>query len=218
MKQRLKCYFAFTTRLYCILVLLVFPVLIIAGNVFVKWASGGHVIYGVSLTSSFLLVEIVGNYLLSGGIASKQTEKLFYLKSSARGEQLLKNVLAGDMMRRFLYFLLELLCVYALTEILPSNGAVPDVGYGNRMLAFSGLLFAGYFYGTLGITIARFFDSFRVAFVIWYLFFLPVSINCYAMGRFPESYAIPAVYLLLSILISIFSIRSVIKRLRSEPQ
>jgi len=217
MKQKLKCYFAFTTRLYCVLFLLVFPVLIIAANVFVIWMTGRHPVSGFSLTSSFFLIEIVGNYFLLGGIASRRTEKLSYLKSSVRGEWLLKNVMAADMIRRFLYFLLELLCVSVIMEILPSNGNAADSGYGSGMPILLGLLFSGYFYGTLGIMIARFFDTFRAALGIWYLSFFPVSINCVVLCEIPASYVIPAVYLLLSVPASIFSIWFVIKRLRSEP-
>ena len=74
MKQNIKCYFAVTSRFYRILILLVFPAITVAVNALIKWISGDHIFYGFSLTSSFLLIEIAGNYLLSGGIASRQTE------------------------------------------------------------------------------------------------------------------------------------------------
>ena len=218
MKQNIKCYFAVTSRLYRILILLVFPAITVAVNALIKWISGDHIFYGFSLTSSFLLIEIAGNYLLSGGIASRQTEKLGYLKSSARGEWLLKNVMCADMVRRFLYFLLELICVSAISEILPQNGWAADVRYNEGMPVFFGLLSVGYFYGTFGIMIVRFFDSFRATLIVWYLSVIPVSISCSALNKFPSSYVVPAIYLLLSILASIFSIWLVIKRLRSEPQ
>lgn len=215
MKQYLKCYFAFTTRLYCILCLLLCPAAIIVVNTLIRWISRGNTLYEFSLTMEFLLVEIIGNYLFSGGIASRQTEKLTYLKSSAMGEQVLRNVMAADMIRRFLYLLLEILCVLALSEILfQNNGTVPMNSI--RFSVFFGMLFAGYFYGTLGIMIARLFDSFRATFVIWYIAVWPLSINRYILYKEPFSYVMPAVYLVLSILVSILSIRIVIKRLKES--
>lgn len=217
-RKQLRCCFAFTTRLYCVLCLIVFPALIVAVHVVLKWTASTYSLYGFSIICCFLLVEIVGDYFTLGGIASKQIEKLSFLKTSARGGRLLKNVMIADMIRRFVYFFLEICSVAVIVGCLPVRDGMENNSYGNWPPVFMGVLLMGYFYGTFGSMIARFFESFRISFVIWYLSFFPVGISIHILYRTPSSYVLSVVYLLLSVLISVLNICFVLKRLRSEPQ
>jgi len=218
MRQLFKCYMAFTGNLYRILCLLICPAIIILVYGVIRWKIGENMAYGFSITCSFLLVEVIGNYLLSGGIASKQTEKLFYLKSSAKGEEILRNAMVADILRRFFYFVLELLLAVVISEILPENGRGSAFGKDGGISVFLGHLFAGYFYGTIGIMATRLFDSFRVAIsVLGFLFFL-ASINCRFLYLNTPSYSIAVVYLLLSIVASICSIYIVTRRFLGVPR
>lgn len=48
------------------------------------------------------MAEIFFDYFIFGGIASRETNKLEYLKTSVRGISMLKSSLAADIIRRFL--------------------------------------------------------------------------------------------------------------------
>lgn len=58
---------------------------------------------GIILISALIIsLEMYMDYFIFGGIASKDTNKLEYLKTSIRGMEILKKSLIGDAVRRFL--------------------------------------------------------------------------------------------------------------------
>lgn len=105
MKQYIKSYHAFwpvkTWMKPC--VYLLYPFIIIAG----LYLLSHKLMYYPKVCMGFacglvITVEIVLDYFVFGGIASRETNRLEYLKTSVRGMNLLKGSLITDAVRRFL--------------------------------------------------------------------------------------------------------------------
>lgn len=103
MKRLLKCYHIFLPKIWGKPFLyLVYPLLLIL--LMVKIA-GNHTFasYGVAIGCALaMFAEILVDMVVLGGVASKDTNKLEYLKTSVRGMDVLRNCIVIDGIRRAL--------------------------------------------------------------------------------------------------------------------
>lgn len=106
MKNKLKSYLVFTSLMYRVLVYFIVPIFM-AGIVFVY---GGALGGAVPIVISVLLsaAEIVCDNWLFGGIQAKDAERLDYLKTSERGNKIMRNALRMDIVRKLLTALIVL--------------------------------------------------------------------------------------------------------------
>jgi len=105
MKQMLKSYHVFLPLVWeRIIVYLLYPILLILISYLMKSyrnldAAEACLILCVGMVVS---AELFFDYFIFGGVAAKDTNKLEYLKTSARGIGLLQKALVGDWLRRLL--------------------------------------------------------------------------------------------------------------------
>ena len=99
MGKKMKSYLVFTSPGYRIWTLLIFPVLLF----FSSWIASDWGMY--LMGSFFVFVEILSDYWIFGGICNRQME---YLKTSFCGFSVLRDALAGDLIRKFLYLFVKI--------------------------------------------------------------------------------------------------------------
>lgn len=152
MKKMLKSYLVFVPMLCRVILFLLIPVLLIALQI---WIAPLDMFY----TSSYLmllilmLVQIILDNWVFGGIATKNVRQPEYLKSSTHGMTLIKHALAADTICGF---------VESVMVVLIGAGAyvtrvsLPD---GKEILAVFTLLFFANALTSLTLLVVRFFDG-----------------------------------------------------------
>lgn len=108
MRNAIKSYHVFlSSKLFQVLLYVLYlPVMMFGVGVLLRIVqqSGMAVCVGYQLSANLLFVgEVVWGLLIFGGVAAKDTNKLEYLKTSAKGMSILKTALAADVVRRFLW-------------------------------------------------------------------------------------------------------------------
>lgn len=105
MKQYIRSYHAFwpakTWMRLC--VYLLYPLIVVAGLYLLSHKWMYYPVVCMGFAGGFVIsVEVILDYFVFGGIASKETNRLEYLKTSVKGILLLKSSLMTDAVRRFL--------------------------------------------------------------------------------------------------------------------
>lgn len=116
--KTIKGYLVFTSLVYRIVMFGILPLGLIAVYICAGLLTGDDV--GILFTVMpflIVIVEIVADTWMFGGIQGKDAAKIDFLKTSPKGMGLLRNALAMDLLRRFL-FLSGVVAVSALINIV----------------------------------------------------------------------------------------------------
>lgn len=115
MKRFIKSYHVFLPQIWSkLFTYVVYPgVISFIGYWFVSWGIPMFACVLV-LCSLMLTVEVLWDSAVFGGIASKNTNKLEYIKTSVRGMQILRNSIVADAVRRVLSVAVILAVLYAM--------------------------------------------------------------------------------------------------------
>lgn len=102
--RTIKGYLAFTSFVYRIVMFGIMPLGFIAGYICVGVFMGNSV-GALFFTMPFLVLvaEIVADTWMFGGIQGKDAAKIDYLKTSPKGMGMLRNALALDLVRKYLF-------------------------------------------------------------------------------------------------------------------
>ncbi len=108
MRNFVKSYHAFlSSRLFQVLLYVLYlPVMMFCVGVLLSIVSqfGMAVCVGYQLSANLLFAgEVVWGFLIFGGVAAKDTNKLEYLKTSVKGMTVLKTAMVVDVVRRILW-------------------------------------------------------------------------------------------------------------------
>ncbi len=108
MRNAIKSYHVFlSSKLFQVLLYVLYlPVMMFGVGVLLRIVQqlGMAVCVGYQLSANLLFIgEVVWGLLIFGGVAARDTNKLEYLKTSAKGMSILKTALAADVVRRFLW-------------------------------------------------------------------------------------------------------------------
>lgn len=106
-----KCYLP---RIYRWMIWLVYPVLGVLGCAALQTGCFGLIpdmrfhfyIPAMIICSATVVIEVVQDYFILSGSLGKNQSHLDFLKCSERGQEIYKNILLGDMIRRFLTILI----------------------------------------------------------------------------------------------------------------
>lgn len=122
MKKYMKCYHVFLAQWWMkALVYAVYPVVMIAGMclaIVIVRDVGATIELVYSLTGNlFIMAELFFGYFIFGGVASKDSNKLEYLKTSVKGMSVLKGAVIVDALRRVLWiFVMQLVPLWLCHE------------------------------------------------------------------------------------------------------
>ena len=108
MRNFVKSYHAFlSSRLFQVLLYVLYPavmILCVCALLCIVSQFGMAVCVGYQLSANLLFAgEVVWGFLIFGGVAAKDTNKLEYLKTSVKGMTVLKTAMVVDVVRRILW-------------------------------------------------------------------------------------------------------------------
>lgn len=161
MKQKIKAYKVFSTPGYRGIMFALLPLVLLGSQFLVLVMYSGT---GIPFLAMMLvIVEVMADNWFLGGIQEKNSQKIDYLKTSAKGMQIVKNVLVMDVARRFL----SLAGICGLSQgvacvIVSGEGTI-------GLLPLLMVLFTIYALSALGVFIARFFSYLWVNMLCGYI-------------------------------------------------
>lgn len=160
MKDRVRSFMVFTNLGYRIIAYLAVPVL---GIVIGHWVAKNMLIPGYLVTAFLLIViEMVLDHFIFGGICAKDVTHLEYLKCSPKGERVIRNALIGGMVRSLLT-----MAVIFIGNQISMNVLYPELEYERyAVLVPLALLLSAFAIMMLGIIVGRFFDSLQVYYLL----------------------------------------------------
>lgn len=163
MKTLIKRYNAFLPTWYKWCVLLLAPMAIVVLSGLLAEAFYAHVVCVMGFML-ILFVEMTTDYTVFGGICSKNSIKLDYLKSSFYGNKLLFAAIGLDMVRKFIWMLVVIFAEWFM--VVTKTGQVYTIQEALFTLSLS--LF-GYSVVTLSVNILRYIDGMQLYLMIDYL-------------------------------------------------
>lgn len=166
MRQYIRSYHAFwpvkTWMKLC--VYLLYPLVIITALCFLSHKLGYYPVICMGFACSFVVVvEIILDYFVFGGIASKETNRLEYLKTSVRGINLLKSSLITDAIRRFLSIAIIIIGSYLAIAYRQ------QMDYQYTSLQLLVCIFSTYLLTEAGLLFTRFFINWWVNIAVVYI-------------------------------------------------
>lgn len=153
MKQKIRSYLVFASFWYKIIMFIVLPAVLLGIQVFSAAAFGGTSI-PLSL-SALVMMEIMADNWFLGGIQEKNSEKIDYLKTSAKGMKVMESALIMDLARRFL----SCVGIFGISWLIMLIFGAPEGSEKVVMIDSAELLlavFLTYTLSVLGIFLARF--------------------------------------------------------------
>ncbi|MCD7737608.1 MAG: hypothetical protein LUH58_01000 [Lachnospiraceae bacterium] len=157
----LKCYLAYTQKTYRLVMLILFPILFLAGLCmlcyFTKWPG---IFWWVWLLMIWPVVMVKGDYF--DGLYRIRENSLEYVKSSGRGVRLVKNAVLGDGIQKFLWTALVYGAGYALLYLLDVGNSVSAESMTPVLYILTMAVLYGFGNILLCTMISRFFTIFSI--------------------------------------------------------
>lgn len=117
-RESIKSYHLFLPQIWKKLLLyFVYPLFLIGITCLFAQTGADASVYLVSMCATIMTAELYFDILVFGGIASKDTDKLEYLKTSVKGMSVLKKSIVADGIRRFLSTAVILIAAYAIADM-----------------------------------------------------------------------------------------------------
>lgn len=179
--RAIKCYLSYTPRLYRWLVLVIFPIALLALGIMMS-VNDMTTLALLGLLCTEAAYEIFADSWMLGGIQAKDYTGLSMVQASGAGVKYMKNVVLIDCIRRYVYMALISLSYIAVS-----------VGRSGSLLGINDIIFAWNIYWLAGavvslvIWLSRFFSSMVAGFLFCYLTgfaysFIAAAINCAKWG------------------------------------
>ncbi len=213
----MKSYLVFTSAWYRLAVFLLMPTALIGLGLWVErmlW--GGRGATGVIVAAVLLpIAEIVSDNWLFGGIQTKDSMRLEYLKTSGRGMEILRRALWVDLARK----LLSALGIMALCRLAGTWMAAEGTGYGSGIMDWgleAGILLyftlLSYFVSTLGTFLSRFGDMLWMNLLVGYGAVFVMLFGLTLLNLADIIFMIDIICAVFGILISAVTVRTAMRR------
>lgn len=195
----IKDYLVFGSLPYKLMVFLCVPIFILVIHAAIAIRYGVN--FNVYVMLSTIMLEIMADNWLLGGIHNKDAEKMDFIKSSKRGKSVLRNVLIVDLVRRIILQLFLVAGVSVINIIVLGKNSVVDIkDYYLIMLFYVEI---DYILGVIGTFITRFINNFWVSSMIGYvLYVIGFALAFIVMIKGIKWFVIPFL-LILAIIVSI---------------
>lgn len=118
MKKIIRSYLAFTSKGYRIAAVICLPLAFLILRVILTLLADDPDLYIFLFSEdcmSIILLELMADRWIFGGICGKDSPRIEYLRTSGRGEQAIRNALIGDLLRRFVWMMIYACIIFALT-------------------------------------------------------------------------------------------------------
>jgi hypothetical protein len=209
MGKMIKTYRVFTMPIYRVLMLLVAPVVL---------AALGSATIGVAAAVVYIMLDIFADYWVFGGICSKYSEKLDYIKSSRRGEKLMRRGMRLDRARSFLELVVIFVLIAAVRKAIGTAVGFAEefsVEFPPDIIA----VLAAYTMSTLALNLSRYAETIQIVMAVTYLAGL-LGILLY-IGCFYLSVHLPVIVPVLllavaAVLVSFFTEKHMMYRIKKS--
>jgi hypothetical protein len=205
MGKMIKTYRVFTKPLYRVLMLLVVPLALVALGVLL-----GEAIAAVA----YIMIDVIADYWVFGGICSKYSEKLDYIKSSQRGDEFLKKGMRLDRARSFL----ELAVIFAMTAAIRVAAGTP-YGFSDGFLMDATAALTAYTTATLAYNASRYVETLQLLLVVAYagaILGLLLCIGCYFLAVQVPILILVLLLAVAAVLVSFFTEKHMMYRLKKS--
>lgn len=212
MKSGIKSYLVFTSLWYRLVVYLLIPVALIGLGLWFEGQMGGGGM-GVIIVAALLpVVEIVSDNWLFGGLQTRDSMQLEYLKTSGRGMEVLRNALRMDLARKFLSALAVVLLTRLAGGWIVEGGIFAAAGSAPYTAVLLYFVLVAYFAATLGTFLSRFSGMLWINLLIAYgaLFMVAFSIALLNLAEY--MLLIDIICVAFGIAISIVAVEVAMKR------
>lgn len=210
MVKKIKGYLVFTSLFYRIVMFGVLPVALIAMDILSALFMGDGVrVVFVAIPFLILMVEIVVDTWLFGGIQGKDAEKIDFLKTSPKGMGLLRNALVMDLVRR-LCFLSGIMAACVLVNLALGVDMIGG-DTARRLGVILALILSSYTVSVFCTILARFGTMFWQSILAGYLglFLESVCVGFLIVSGHPYVWSL--VYATLAVGASILAVKVVMK-------
>lgn len=206
MKKKVKSYLVFTTGLNRVVTFLLVPLAVLALQILA--APSGFFLVAYITVIVLIPAEVFLDYWVFGGIAMKNGGQLEYLKTSGRGNALIKTAMIVDMARQlltgvFLTVIGGVLCMWRRGMVFPGL---------QELLSGIDILLLGYFFIMVELTVARHFDGLMVNLVIVSIGSVLMVGGIYLVAL--NVYVMLAVLTILSAIASVAGVKLIMKRVK----
>ena len=148
----IKSYLMYTSKLYQVLVLAVFPVAVFLLGGLIRFTDS--ILAMIFMMPLIVFVEVFGDFWAFGGISTKDYKGFEFLKTSKKGKQFLLHALWGDCLRKFIWIFVMIMgvCLIAPADFLSGSREIGVTtvyllqGLANVFLCYS-IVLAGNFVG-----------------------------------------------------------------------
>ena len=195
MKKMMKSYLVFTSSVYRTVMYVLMPAAMV-GICFCLGSRCGEAVREVILMGVALfliIVEIISDSWLFGGIQARDPERIDYLKTSGQGMKIMRNALSMDLLRKLLASLGVMAVCYLVlrrggnvfargtlwVDYDTSSSIVKDMG----ILLYLALV--SYFFSALGTFLSRYGSAVWLNAVIGYVTMTP-ALFCMCLPGVPE--------------------------------
>lgn len=158
-----KCYWNYTPKLYRLLVLILFPIILVVVAVATS-ANKVPAVAMIGLFSTEIFYEIFADNWMLNGIQSKDYRGIHLIQSSTEGKAFMKKVVLMDCIRRYVYMAVVCLCFLSIHILVGgSDNLTEDV-----MFLWNSFWLAGAVI-SLFIWIGRYFSNMVAVMLLSYL-------------------------------------------------
>lgn len=212
-KKVIKSYLVFTSFLYRLAIFVILPLAMLAISIALSMGMGrkSYFVTPYLIPVFLIMVEVVADNWMFGGIQAKYAERMDVLRTSGRGMKVIKDALALDLIRRLLSMAgITALCLLAETLLMGGTAA----GVIETVPILLGMLFFCYDLSVLGTLAARFGTFVWINCLIGYAGVVAGTWGGVAMSL-PERGVVPAIVLaVLAVPVSALTVRAAMKKVR----
>lgn len=208
MRKKIKSYLVFTSLWYRMGVYLALP-LVISGLGFLierGLAGGGLIIVTVLLP----MAEIISDVWLFGGIQTKDSLRLEYLKASGHGREIIRTALEMDLLRKLLSGI-GILALFSLV-LAVGKGELPEAAgvQGFGILVYLALL--SYLVSTLGTFLSRYGSLLWINMVVGYGAMILALLGIFLLGLAEYILIIDILFAIFGFLMSVVAVKAAMER------
>lgn len=210
MLKIIKGYLVFTSLFYRIVMFGILPLAFIAMDIWGALLMGDHMrVLFAAIPFLVLMVEIVADTWMFGGIQGKDAAKIDFLKTSPKGMGLLRNALVMDLVRRFCSLAGIVAVCVLLNLALGVDVFVDDPA--RRLGVILALILSSYTVSVLCTILTRFGTMFWQSILACYLGLFLESVCVVFLIVLGHPYVWSLVYAVLAMGSSILAVKVVMK-------
>lgn len=177
MKKLVKSYLVFTSSLYRIVMYVLMPAALVGISLGLGRYLGEVVLMWVALL--LIMIEVVSDSWLFGGIQARDPERIDYLKTSGQGMRVMRNALFMDLFRKLLSGLGILAVCYLAIRFCGWISVQEMFDYSNSGAAEAGtgillyFVLVSYFFSVTGTFLSRYGNTVWSSMIVGYMAMTP---------------------------------------------